>query len=114
MAGVTSNSAGVRETYVIPLPGGEKIRISNGGGHTPRWNKNGDELFYWAGRTLVSARRGNSGRWSDVTQTKLFQRTDSIAGFDVSPAGDSFVIAETHPGEGDRDLHVIMNATSLW
>ena len=110
----TSNSGGILETYVIPLPGGEKIRISNGGGHTPSWSKAGDELFYWARRTLMSARRGNSGRWSDATVTKLFERTDNIDGFDVSPAGDKFAIAESHPGEGDRDLHMILNATSLW
>src|SRR5262249_48876773 len=42
-----SNESGQFEIYVQPFPGpGGKFRISANGGAQPRWNKNGDEIFY--------------------------------------------------------------------
>ena len=44
-----SNESGSIEIYVQPFPGpGPKSRISLDGGSTPRWAKDGKELFYWA------------------------------------------------------------------
>ncbi|HUP47214.1 MAG TPA: protein kinase [Thermoanaerobaculia bacterium] len=106
----SSNSTGAHEVYVVPLAGGERIRISNGGGNLPRWNRRGDEIFYWSGKTLMSARPGRSGRWNDAALTELFRIGGTLDAFDVSPSGESFVVGESHPGEGDGDLHVILNA----
>jgi Tol biopolymer transport system component len=48
----TSEESGAPEVYVQPFsvsgPGG-KVRISTDGGQSPRWSKNGRELFYWDG-----------------------------------------------------------------
>jgi Tol biopolymer transport system component len=44
-----SSESGGSEIYVQPFPGpGAKTRISLEGGTTPRWSKDGRELFYWA------------------------------------------------------------------
>jgi Tol biopolymer transport system component len=44
-----STESGTTEVYVQPFPGpGPKTRISLDGGSTPRWSKDGRELFYWA------------------------------------------------------------------
>jgi Tol biopolymer transport system component len=42
-----SNEGGPMEIYVQPFPGpGAKQQISNGGGTSPRWRRDGKELFY--------------------------------------------------------------------
>jgi serine/threonine protein kinase len=42
-----SNEGGPLEIYVQPFPGpGAKQQISNGGGSSPRWRRDGKELFY--------------------------------------------------------------------
>src|SRR5262249_27355632 len=42
-----SNESGQSEIYVQPFPGpGGKFQISTNGGAQPRWNKNGNEIFY--------------------------------------------------------------------
>jgi Tol biopolymer transport system component len=44
-----SNEAGRSEIYVQPFPGpGPKAQLSVGGGTTPRWRRDGRELFYVA------------------------------------------------------------------
>jgi serine/threonine-protein kinase len=44
-----STESGGNEVYVQPFPGpGPKTRISLDGGSTPRWSRDGRELFYWA------------------------------------------------------------------
>ncbi|HTS61119.1 MAG TPA: hypothetical protein VMH28_03795 [Candidatus Acidoferrales bacterium] len=41
--------SGSQEIYVQPFPElGAKIRISTQTGGTPRWSRNGRELFYWS------------------------------------------------------------------
>ncbi|MGE0353557.1 MAG: protein kinase [Gemmatimonadales bacterium] len=43
-----SNESGVNEIYVRPFPrtDGGRWQVSNGGGITPRWSRDGRELFY--------------------------------------------------------------------
>ena len=81
----------------------------------PRWSRSGNELYcLQSPAALVMAKRGASGHWNDATLTTLFEMTnlrrgDSITAFDVSPSGDAFLIGETRAGEGDWDIHVILN-----
>ncbi|HUP21802.1 MAG TPA: hypothetical protein VNB06_02540, partial [Thermoanaerobaculia bacterium] len=110
-----SDSADGSGIYVLPLGGGERIRISDKGGYVPRWSPSGNELFFMENPpTLIMAKRGASGRWNEATLTTLFaipnfRRGDSITAFDVSPSGDTFLIGETRAGEGDGDIQVILN-----
>ncbi|MGZ8867953.1 MAG: protein kinase domain-containing protein, partial [Thermoanaerobaculia bacterium] len=112
-ASQTADGSGI---YLLPLGGGEKIRISDKGGYVPRWSRSGNELFFIENPPrLVMAKRGASGRWNEATLTTLFEipnlrRGDSISAFDLSPSGDSFLIGETRAGEGDGDLQVILHA----
>ncbi len=111
-----SGSADGSGIYLLPLGGGERIRISEKGGYMPRWSQSGNELYFMGpDMTVIMAKRGASGRWSDATLTTLFKipnlrRGDSITAFDVSPSGDTFLIGETRAGEGDGDIQVILNA----
>lgn len=102
--------------YMMPLAGGEKIRISDNRGSRPRWSRSGDALFFMEDPPkVVMAKRGGSGPWKDATLTTLFdlpalRAVDAITAFDVSPSGDAFLIGETRAGDGDGDLHVILHA----
>jgi Tol biopolymer transport system component len=51
-----SDQSGTFEIYVQPFPNasGGKWMVSNGGGVEPRWSRDGKELFYFAGQTLMS------------------------------------------------------------
>ncbi|MEO6326879.1 MAG: protein kinase [Thermoanaerobaculia bacterium] len=49
-----SDESGDDEIYVIPYPGpGEKIRVSTGGGRTPRWDPTGKGLFFLSSDGVV-------------------------------------------------------------
>jgi Tol biopolymer transport system component/tRNA A-37 threonylcarbamoyl transferase component Bud32 len=45
----SSNASGTSEVYVRSVAGGGQWQISNGGGSSARWSRDGRELFYWNG-----------------------------------------------------------------
>jgi len=51
-----SDQSGTFEIYVQPFPNasGGKWMISNGGGTEPRWSRDGKELFYFSGQSLMA------------------------------------------------------------
>src|SRR5688572_5579200 len=50
-----SDDSGRLELYVQPFPGpGPRVTITNGGGLDPAWSKNGNELFYRLGATIMA------------------------------------------------------------
>ena len=52
----TSDESGHDEVYVRPFPGpGSRTAVSVGGGSDPRWRRDGRELFYRNGDTLMSS-----------------------------------------------------------
>jgi Tol biopolymer transport system component len=60
----SSTEPGREEIFVAPFPSGPKRRVSDSGGMTPVWSRDGKELYYLAadGRlTAVSVSRGPSG-----------------------------------------------------
>ena len=51
----TSDSTGSSEVWVRPFPGpGAPIRVSPSGGIEPLWSRNGKELSYFQGSTLMA------------------------------------------------------------
>jgi Tol biopolymer transport system component len=53
----TSDETGRPEVYVrtFPDPSAGKWPISTAGGVEPRWSRDGAELFYWSGRSLMAS-----------------------------------------------------------
>ncbi len=91
-----SDETGRNEVYVMPFPGrGGKWRISIGGGHAPRWRRDGKEIFYLApGDTLMAAAvRGQDSTFEVGTVRPLFVADRPDAGFewDVSADGRRFL-----------------------
>ena len=96
-----SLETGAAEIYVQPFPGpGAKTRVSTASGRTPRWSRNGHELFYW------TAAPGNAGLMSVTVQTtptlsisapkELFRYAPGTT-WDVAPDGEHFLVEQASP-----------------
>lgn len=48
-----SDEFGQPDVFVQAWPGGRRVRVSNAGGHHPRWGRNGRSLFFLRGAEIV-------------------------------------------------------------
>jgi hypothetical protein len=103
-----SSETGQDEVWVVAFPGfTNKTIVSRGGGRGPWWHPKGSELFYRSldGRTLMSltAKRARALQWG--VPTKVFDLPDSISGrdFDVTSAGQRFVMIRTVWAESEAE-----------
>ena len=97
-----SDESGRAEVYVRSHPSGEIRRVSTNGGREPVWSKRGSELFFRQGDQLLAAAVTSGQEISVSTPTRLFempfersmvgQHTFTGAEYDVSPAGDRFLV----------------------
>jgi eukaryotic-like serine/threonine-protein kinase len=101
-----SNESGTFEVYVRPFPGpGGKWLVSANGGMTPRWSRNGKELFYHTidNRLMVaeytasgdSFNAGGPRQWS----SGQFTARGPTRNFDVHPDGKRIVVMKTPDAE---------------
>jgi eukaryotic-like serine/threonine-protein kinase len=99
----TSNESGNYEVYVQPFPGpGGKWQVSTGGGNSPRWSRNGKELFYRTGdNKLMAATYATSGDsfhsdkpqlWSPGQFTEAAGSSAYTLNFDLHPDGKRFAV----------------------
>ncbi len=96
-----------------PFPeGNDKWPVSRNGGGDPRWSKDGKELFYVEGATLVTVAVATNARFSAGEATRLFSALSLQFGnypnYDVSPDGRRFVLVENADVEPPR-IHVVQN-----
>jgi serine/threonine-protein kinase len=71
-----SNAGGPMEVYIQPFPGpGEKRQVSIGGGASPRWSRNGRELFYMSpdGQLMAVPMSGQGDALEPGTSLALFK-----------------------------------------
>jgi len=91
-----SNESGESEVYVVPFPGpGGKVRISTVRGDNARWRRDGKEIFYLAGNTLMAAAvTANRSRFDVGPVQRLFEvpMVDGYWPYDVSPDGQRFLV----------------------
>ena len=97
-----SDEAGADEVYVAPLAGSGKTRISVGGGSSPRWRRDGRELFYVAGDNrsvmavpveLGSTFKAGVPERLFILRTETASRIMHYTGYDVSPDGQRFLVS---------------------
>jgi Tol biopolymer transport system component len=89
----TSDESGRREVYVQSFPiGGGKWQVSTAGGSDPRWRSNGRELFYRAGRTLMSAPVSAGASFEAGNPVPLFDTKSGAHVYAVDPSGERFLI----------------------
>jgi serine/threonine-protein kinase len=91
-----SNDSGSDEVYILPFPGpGRRWQVSAGGGTIPRWNANGEELFYRNGDKMMVVPVETEGDLRLGNSRLLFEKPAVYAGeYDVMPDGQSFVMID--------------------
>ena len=107
----SSYETGRSEIYVTPFPGGgSKWQVSAVGGSTPKWRRDGKELFYRAAdSTLIAAEVDTSGSVFQVGALRplfhLVLRTgvtrldlSGVVAYDAAPDGKWFVVNSPPPG----------------
>jgi eukaryotic-like serine/threonine-protein kinase len=110
----SSDESGLSEIYVTPFPkGGSKWQISRAGGSSPRWRRDGKELFYVAAdSTLIAAEVDTSrsafqaGALRPLFHVALrtgvsrldVSSTTGQSGYDAAPDGKWFVVNSPPPG----------------
>jgi serine/threonine protein kinase len=117
-----STEAGPPEVYVAPVERpGERTRISIGGGTTPRWRRDGRELFYASpdGRAIVRVPMQLGPTLKAGVPARLFTITASAAArfarrnivYDVAPDGQRFLINVPAEEPSSSRITVVLNWT---
>ena len=111
-----SDESGRAEVYVQPFPhGGRKVTVSNSGGTQVRWSRDGKELFYVEGSTLVAVPVSMGPPLSLGTTTRLFkhpgfEKDNPLAPtFDASSDRQRFVVAEPLGVSSNASIRVVQN-----
>ena len=113
----TSTESGRTEIYVAPFPGpGGKWQISTGGGSSPRWRRDGTEIFYLSpdNKLMVAAVNGKGPSIEVGAVRPLFQ-TNSIGSastYAVSADGQRFLINTVPEQAASAPITVVLNWTA--
>ncbi len=88
----TSNESGKNEVYVVAFPKREgKWQISVGGGAGPIWSRNGKELFYVNGSSLMVVNVTSGSAFDFSVPRKLCEIPLSTTVWDITPDGQRFL-----------------------
>ena len=92
-----SNESGRAEVYVRPFPDAKSAKklVSTGGGNSPRWSRDGRELFYIDyNRDMIAVPVTLQPVFSAGLPKPLFSMVRYLGtGFDVSPDGKRFIMS---------------------
>jgi Tol biopolymer transport system component len=117
-----SDLSGQYEVYVNGFPDpGRRRKISVNGGQAPVWSRiwsrDGGELFYRVGDTLLSATVSVAAGFEVLNRTVLFEGTYSAwpfhATYDVAPDGQHFVMLPRGEVHGSQLVTVVNWFTEL-
>ena len=112
-----SNQSGEREIYIRSFPEGTGLRrVSANGGTQVRWRKDGKEMFYVEGDSLMAVPVATTPTLTIGAAEKLFS-DDSLVfrasihwlNYDVTPDGQKFILREAEAGTDDVKLRVVQN-----
>lgn len=114
-----SNESGTDEVYVRPFPPpasaqGSRWQVSNAGGGSPRWSRNGRELIYQAGDQLMAMSYSMSGDAFVADKPRVWivalgSTTNTPGGWDLAPDGKRVLVvtpAES-AGAANAEHHVV-------
>ena len=111
-----SNESGQNNVHVRSFPDGAgKLQISPRGGVQVRWAKDGTELFYVEGDTLMSVSISTRNGFEAGSPKPLFRYAgfgvQAATSFDVSADGQRFLLIESvgEAAEEQQAIHVIEN-----
>ena len=109
-----SDESGRYEIYVRRFPEGSgKFKVSRNGGTQPRWSRDGRELFYVEGNRLIAVEVATKPDFSAASMEQLFSSPGlvggSMANYDVSVDGKSFVLVEPVEAVQAPAVRVVQN-----
>ncbi len=113
-----SDVSGRYEVYVQSFPGGGgKRQVSTGGGSSPRWRRDGRELFYYAADgKLMAAAVKNGESFETGAAVSLFEfragTLQGLAPYAVTADGQRFLINAMVETEPNAPLTVVVNWTA--
>ena len=120
-----SNESGRNEVYIAPVQGlAARRQVSTEGGGSPRWRRDGKELFYLSGdgRTLMSApvtltssvpRSGTPQRLFTIDRQKASPGNPRNLAYDVTPDGQRFLLVVTAGDQPPPQISVVANWSAL-
>jgi Tol biopolymer transport system component len=117
-----SDESGFADVYVQALAaGGERTRVSTGGGVQPRWRSDGRELYYLApGGDMMAAPIQTTPTLAVGSPILLFATGASssaglgtTANYDVTPDGQRFVVVSNLSDGGRQPITVVVNWASM-
>jgi Tol biopolymer transport system component/predicted Ser/Thr protein kinase len=105
-----SNVSGQAQVYLKPFPGPGPARpLSTKGGTTPRWSKDGRQLYFKSGRRIFVVDMTTP----DAEPRLLFEADRTFGGFDVAPDGQRFLMIMTDELAQQNPTRVIVNWPEL-
>ena len=113
----SSNASGIQEIYVQSFPvGTQKFQISGGGGQMPTWSRNGHELYFLHGPTLMATTiHTDNGFVADAARPLFETRIRPILGltrnqYDVTADG-RFLVMSSLSDQPDQAFTLVQNWT---
>ena len=113
-----SDQSGESEIYVRPFPEGDgEIKISNGGGRSVAWRRDGRELFFLAlDGTMMAVAKTSVGSFRAGTQKPLFQTDLNWFGennsYAVASEGRFLLTVPVNASGNPRPIEVVLNWTA--
>jgi Tol biopolymer transport system component len=106
-----SDETGRNEVYMTTFPASRrKVRVSTGGGQTPRWRRDGKELFFTStDLTLNVVSVGADARTSAPKPLFKIRPSGSGALYDVAPHGDKFLVGVPTNEPSTATISLVVN-----
>jgi serine/threonine-protein kinase len=107
-----SDVTGAAEIFVRAADGtGGAIPISSNGGVRPSWNRQGGELFFMRGRTLMAVDVTTTGRFDAGVARELFTLSNEFQDTQLEPdrTGERFLAVKVRALDGATRLLAIFN-----
>jgi len=106
-----SSVGGQPEVFVERVGGGDRTQVSTAGGNSPRWARDGRELYFVSGARLMAA-QFTAGGPPEVGVPVEVATVPDIRGYDVLPGHRQFVALQRPPEAGYvRRLRLALNWT---
>jgi hypothetical protein len=104
---------GTNEVYLRAFPDtGVEWRISSEGGNSPMWSHDGSELFFAAGRKMMSVSVSTTPQLRTSPPVELFEGGFSIArarDFDVAADGRFLSVGSPSGVAGLDEVRIVLN-----
>jgi hypothetical protein len=86
---------------------GPPLLVSRGGGRSPRWRRDGRELFFQAAAgAVMAARMSGAGPERPI---ELFRVPEMLAHWGVAPDGDRFLLGVPVTPQAPNPIRLVLN-----